>query len=698
MKRYILFFASVLTLILFGSGLNAQVTGSFTDARDNTTYNYVIVGESVWMAENLAYKADTGCYTYRNADSNIVANGYLYTWEAATNVCPAGWHLPSDVEWQYLEKYLGMKEKVLEVKGFRASEDFYSKALIGGSSDLNLTMSGWSVSEKKFYHLSKRGSYWTSSVNRDTEGWYRYFDNHKGIYRLYERKTFGFSVRCVKDQANTPSMNKGQVNNVNKGTQNKSLATNNAAVVHASQKTREFTTPQIDTPEKDNTPPTIKIISPQTSRGTINETSNKTIQITGKVADKSGIFEVYVNRFEAVVGSDGSFQAVVPLAYGENKIVVRVTDLSFNIRRDTLTVVRKAGAVEKIPVTAGSVGIPVTAGLAGIAAQPTIEWRKPNVNGMSTSTKNYNLETCIKTKEKIMEVKITLNSVLFKKYDFGEIVFRGECDFIVDELIELKNGENEIIVSVTTERSQYKETRIVNYNFIDAKYYALIIGVNEYDVEIGSLSKPIEDGQELMDVLLKDYTFEKKNIIFLKNPTKADIISTLHKMRSYIKPEDNLLIFYAGHGYWDAGMKVGYWLPTDSEKDNPVNWFSNTDLTNYLSAIDTKHTLLIADACFSGGIFKTRKAFSEKQVIERLYQLPSRKAITSGTLKEVPDESVFIEYLVKRLEDNESKYLSTEELFSSLRTAVMNNSSNIPQFGTIKNTGDEGGDFIFIRR
>jgi hypothetical protein len=53
---------------------------------------------------------------------------------------------------------------------------------------------------------------------------------------------------------------------------------------------------------------------------------------------------------------------------------------------------------------------------------------------------------------------------------------------------------------------------------------------------------------------------------------------------------------------------------------------------------------------------------------------------------------------LKRLQSNKNKYMTTEELFSSLRTAVMNNSSNIPQFGTIKNTGDEGGDFIFIRR
>ena len=84
--------------------------------------------------------------------------------------------------------------------------------------------------------------------------------------------------------------------------------------------------------------------------------------------------------------------------------------------------------------------------------------------------------------------------------------------------------------------------------------------------------------------------------------------------------------------------------------------------------------------------------------VEKLYVLNSRKAITSGTLKEVPDKSVFIEYLIKRLDSNNRKYMPSEQLYSSLREAVMNNSPNIPQYGTIQKVGDEGGDFIFIKR
>ena len=86
------------------------------------------------------------------------------------------------------------------------------------------------------------------------------------------------------------------------------------------------------------------------------------------------------------------------------------------------------------------------------------------------------------------------------------------------------------------------------------------------------------------------------------------------------------------------------------------------------------------------------------KAIQMLYDLPSRKAMTSGTLTEVPDRSSFVKYLIERLEENKEKCISSEQLFASFRIAVINNSDVIPQYGEIKNVGDEGGDFIFIRR
>ncbi|MEP4532712.1 MAG: caspase family protein [Cyclobacteriaceae bacterium] len=235
----------------------------------------------------------------------------------------------------------------------------------------------------------------------------------------------------------------------------------------------------------------------------------------------------------------------------------------------------------------------------------------------------------------------------------------------------------------------------------DGDFYALLIGVNDYqDPEIASLDKPIADAKRLGEVLEQYYTFAPENITYLENPTRSQIVDALDRLRKTIGEEDNLLLFYAGHGYWDKETETGYWIPSNGRKTSTADWFRNTTLTDQLRTIKSKHTLLIADACFSGSIFKSRSVFisDEAVAIKKLYELPSRKAMTSGTLTEVPDRSEFLKYLTKRLETNSEKYLPSAELFSSFRRAVINNSDVIPQYGTMQKVGDEGGDFIFIRK
>lgn len=144
------------------------------------------------------------------------------------------------------------------------------------------------------------------------------------------------------------------------------------------------------------------------------------------------------------------------------------------------------------------------------------------------------------------------------------------------------------------------------------KYYALLIGINDYQSdEITDLDNPIRDAERLYNVLLLKYTFEKENIVFLKNPTRGDIIIAFDAFKKKLTTSDNLLIFYAGHGSWDEKGKVGYWFPSDAMKSNSVNWYSNSSLRDDIGSIQTKHTILIADACFSGAIFKSRAAFTE---------------------------------------------------------------------------------------
>ena len=328
---------------------------------------------------------------------------------------------------------------------------------------------------------------------------------------------------------------------------------------------------------------------------------------------------------------------------------------------------------------------------------PTITVLEPSVSrGFVAVTENQTLLVKIMATDQSGVSAVTVNNQQISAK--GNNIFEGN--------ITLALGQNTITVAATDNKGNVaNETFTIQRNgggetLNVGKFYALIIGNNNYtDPAISSLAEPINDATKLYNVLTQQYTFEPQNVTFLKNATYEQMIEAFDNLQQKVTTNDNLLVFYAGHGYWNDDTQNGYWLPCNAKKSSTAYWIRNSTISEYMSSIRSRHTLLIADACFSGSIFKTRSAFSDAPTAyNRLYELPSRSAMTSGNLKEVPDKSKFLEYLVKRLTENTQKYMNAEELFVSFRVAVMNNSDTEPQFGTIQNAGDEGGEFIFVKR
>lgn len=238
----------------------------------------------------------------------------------------------------------------------------------------------------------------------------------------------------------------------------------------------------------------------------------------------------------------------------------------------------------------------------------------------------------------------------------------------------------------------------------DRKFRALIMGVSKYEFEstnLPSLDQPVLDAQKVYDSLTKYYTFEPENVILLKDPTRQQIIDAFEKLSNEATEKDNVLVFYAGHGVWDKQKDLGYWLPSDASLESKSHWIANSQIKDYFSSnvIRSKHTLLITDACFGGSIFKSRGVNSETLVrIAEMYRETSRTAMTSGNLSTVPDKSIFIQQFIKKLVENTDDYLPARQLFTRIYEPIINNSATNPLYGVIQGAGDEGGDFIFVRR
>lgn len=194
---------------LLNHDIIAQQKSTFIDSRDGKTYKTVKIGTQIWMAENLAFKAPGGCWSYENKENNVTTYGYLYNMETAKTVCPSGWHLPTDAEWAVITEALGGLEKagskMKSVLGWNGDEDNYLDGDgVYGDNESNFTaLPGgyyW-LNDGTFNKIGSQGCWWSSTVSSiGSCYYYRYMSNsNNNVERDYLKETSGLSVRCIKD-------------------------------------------------------------------------------------------------------------------------------------------------------------------------------------------------------------------------------------------------------------------------------------------------------------------------------------------------------------------------------------------------------------------------------------------------------------------------------------------------------------------
>lgn len=253
-----------------------------------------------------------------------------------------------------------------------------------------------------------------------------------------------------------------------------------------------------------------------------------------------------------------------------------------------------------------------------------------------------------------------------------------------------------------------KETEIPAYVYrqIDfGSYHALIIGNNNYNI-LRKLKCAASDAEAVAKLLVEKYKFE----VNLKlDATRAEIIESLDILRKTLGPHDNLLIYYAGHGYLDEDEDNGYWLPVDAEYEISSNWISISHIISKIRAMKAKHVLVVADSCFSGKwsrnlsrtILLNPSSTSAGAYYKRLAAKKARKVLSSGGLEEVLDgagngnHSVFAAAFIDALRRNE-QVIDGSELYKSILPKVTSLADQTPEYYYIPKTGHDGGEFLFV--
>jgi len=228
------------------------------------------------------------------------------------------------------------------------------------------------------------------------------------------------------------------------------------------------------------------------------------------------------------------------------------------------------------------------------------------------------------------------------------------------------------------------------------KNHLLVIAIDEY-VHCPKLNNCVKDATDFVEVLKAQYEFDPQNTLTLYNQeaTRANIHAKLKELRKKVKAQDNLVIFFSGHGEVDG--EVGYWVPVEADPEKDWEFIETSALKNRLNAINSFHTFLIVDACFSGSLFATYRSVKAGYETKRsrlgLAASHSRERALDGTPGE---NSPFAEKLLKRLRDNDGS-LSAQKLATDVIEEVQaaTRGKQTPVFKHLDVRGDDSGQFVF---
>ncbi len=228
--------------------------------------------------------------------------------------------------------------------------------------------------------------------------------------------------------------------------------------------------------------------------------------------------------------------------------------------------------------------------------------------------------------------------------------------------------------------------------------YILAIGINDYE-HCPKLDNAVKDVEDFAHLMTTQYGFEPSlvKVIKDKEATYKRIFSELKKLVTLVKPMDSVVIYFSGHGEMDEVLDEGYWIPVEAKHGSENQYIANSTIQKILNKVNSFHTFLIVDSCYSGSLFLDGKT----RFISDAYDFPSRWGLTSGRNTIVSDgkkgeNSPFAAALLETLR-NTDEPINSSALCDVIKQSVAatTGKNQLPVGDPLSINGHKGGQFVF---
>ncbi|MCF7817097.1 MAG: caspase family protein [Kiritimatiellales bacterium] len=238
------------------------------------------------------------------------------------------------------------------------------------------------------------------------------------------------------------------------------------------------------------------------------------------------------------------------------------------------------------------------------------------------------------------------------------------------------------------------------------RYHALVIGIGDYTgTGWPQLGTARADAAAVGDILRTGYGFDVVELVD-RQATRGNILRALEQLM-HLTDNDALLIYFAGHGFYDEQMDEGYWIPYGAQRsrmEQPAkeDWLWNSSINRVLGAVPARHILLVADTCYGGSLFRgDEEPVKSVHWYQRAMAVPSRYLITSGNLEPVLDSgirhSVFAQEILNFLQYADQDVFSASDIAVSIRAKVSELTGQLVRMGPLALPAHAGGEFVFVR-